>query len=75
MCDACGLLEGHNKQLVPHSDAKEAVSAEVKALQKGLSTCTLSLEEPTERVERVVKETLSTGQSILNDLIADVFRQ
>ncbi|KAL0211046.1 hypothetical protein P9112_009344 [Eukaryota sp. TZLM1-RC] len=78
ICDACGLLEGHaahNKCLLPLSDAKEAVTEEVKDLQRGLSTCTLVLEEPTERVEQVVKETLSTGQSSLNDLIADLIKQ
>ncbi|KAL0207889.1 hypothetical protein P9112_010476 [Eukaryota sp. TZLM1-RC] len=78
ICDSCGLLEGHaahNKCLLPLSDAKESVNDEVKALQQGLSTCTLSLAEPTEKVDQVVKETLSTGQSILNDLIADLIRQ
>ncbi|KAL0207908.1 hypothetical protein P9112_010495 [Eukaryota sp. TZLM1-RC] len=78
ICDSCGLLEGHaahNKCLLPLPDAKESVNDEVKALQQGLSTCTLSLAEPTEKVDQVVKETLSTGQSILNDLIADLIRQ
>ncbi|KAL0210237.1 hypothetical protein P9112_010321 [Eukaryota sp. TZLM1-RC] len=78
ICDSCGLLEGHaahNQQLIPLLDAKEAVTEEVKTLQEALSTCTLSLPEPTERVDQVVKETLSTGQSILNDLIADLIRQ